>query len=268
MTKFSNIDEKDELFKRYRISWDLVKDLEEVTYGDKIPKKYTENVGKNYDKDLKKIDIKKAKFEVFQKKERKHQIRLEKLGFGKFVKNKGFVEVGPEDVDEDLSTKKKRKRFDKRCRKYYKENRRFIKVIRKYRIYLPKDLYVEPEEVVYDVEWPVNVEPKDVSAEQENEAQGASGEPINIDNDVTEDTAGDTALSATDDGVEAPATVKEEKAEEENGETLVENESCEVEEKGTDEKLGAFFGEDEDCGEEKETTEEVNEENLDLQKTG
>lgn len=238
----------DEAYSRSLESFDLTINTEEKT-GEEVYRYYVGVLYKGLKSDVKDIKRINKKYNRFKLKEIKHQIRLEKLGFGAFVEEDGFVETSPEELEVELNTKRQIKRFRKRCRKYAKENRRFIRIIRKYRRYLGEDEYVELKET------------------EENEAQGASAEPINVENIVSGSTAVDTSLSAIDDGAKAPTAKQEEKAEEKNEASHVEDVGCEVEEKQIDEKLEAFFDKDEDCGENEENEEE-NGENLDLQKPG
>ena len=132
MLDYRKNDLLDGLYLRYLNSVELTMETEFKTGAE--AEKYIKGVYlKNLKSDIKILDKEVVKYRKFVKQERKHVVTLEKLAF-EYI----------EDVSE-LSLIRKIIYFIKKWL-YNRENKKFVKVVRKYRPYIPREWFGEDED--------------------------------------------------------------------------------------------------------------------------
>ena len=115
----------DKLYIRYLTSCGLTKETEEAT-GKKIYDYMLDVYEKNLRYDIKLIDSEMKHYRVYKEKQLKHLLKLEKIGFNE------------KTTEEELKLSSKEvKKYHKTRKKFDAENKRFIKIERKFRRWVP-----------------------------------------------------------------------------------------------------------------------------------
>ena len=139
MLDFRKSDLLDEAYLRYLNSIKYTMETIPNT-GNEVYKFISNTYLKNLKSDIKILDKEVVQYRKFVKRERKHVVKLEKLAF-EYI----------EDVSE-LSLIRKIIYFIKKWL-HNRENKKFVKVVRKYRPYIPREWFGEDEdEEIEDVE--------------------------------------------------------------------------------------------------------------------
>ena len=134
MHDFHKNDLLDNLFIRYKKSFDETLETSHVT-GTKMYDFYQNHLVRSFKKDVKTVNFEHAKYKVFKKKERKHDVSIERLN---------FIELSAENLAEFTFLRKVCYMF-KRW-KYNRLMRKFRRLTQKYWLYIC-DFYVEQEEI-------------------------------------------------------------------------------------------------------------------------
>ncbi len=125
MLDYHKSDLTDSLYLRYLKSYELTKETLDVT-GAGAYNFILESYTRNLKYDLRFIDSEMKHYRVYKTKELKHLLKLEKIGFIQ------------KSVDEELKLSLKEvKEYNRKKKKFDAENKRFIKIERKFRQWVP-----------------------------------------------------------------------------------------------------------------------------------